>query len=45
VISPDGVRCHRVSRRGAVIDAAALGLDAGAELHRVSGPDFFLSAT
>ena len=45
VISPDGVRCHRVSRRGAVTDAEALGSDAGAELHRLAGPDFFVSPT
>jgi hydroxymethylbilane synthase len=43
VISPDGVRCHRVSRCGAVGDAEALGSDAGTELHRLAGPDFFVS--
>jgi hypothetical protein len=34
-----------VSRRGAVSDAEALGSDAGAELHRLAGPDFFVSPT
>jgi hydroxymethylbilane synthase len=43
VISPDGVRCHRASRCGPVGDAEALGSDAGAELHRLAGPDFFVS--
>jgi hydroxymethylbilane synthase len=45
VISPDGVRCYRASRRGAATDAAALGADVGAELHRAAGPAFFAAAT
>jgi hydroxymethylbilane synthase len=43
VISPDGTRCHRASRQGAVGDAVALGNDAGAELRRVAGPGFFFA--
>ena len=43
VISPDGTQCHRVTRHGAASDGAMLGGDAGAELRRVSGPDFFLA--
>ncbi len=43
VISPDGVQCHRVARQGSTSDALALGTDAGAELRRMAGPDFFLA--
>jgi hydroxymethylbilane synthase len=41
VISPDGTQCHRVARQGSAGDAVALGSDAGAELRRMAGPDFF----
>jgi hydroxymethylbilane synthase len=41
IVSPDGRRAHRVARTGAIADAASLGRDAGAELARRGGPDFF----
>lgn len=41
IVSPDGTRAHRAARTGAIADAAALGRDAGAELARRGGPDFF----
>ncbi len=41
IVSPDGTRAHRVTRTGAIADAAALGGDAGAELAARGGPDFF----
>jgi hydroxymethylbilane synthase len=41
VIRPDGTRSHRASRTGPVADAVRLGTDAGAELRRLAGPDFF----
>jgi hydroxymethylbilane synthase len=41
VAMPDGTRHHTASRSGTTADAARLGSDAGAELKRVAGPDFF----
>jgi hydroxymethylbilane synthase len=44
VASPDGSRVLRTSRAGPAADAAALGTDAGAELRRRAGSDFFAPA-
>ncbi|MCC6734730.1 MAG: hydroxymethylbilane synthase [Bauldia sp.] len=41
IVSPDGTRSHRAARTGAIADAAELGRDAGAELARRGGPNFF----
>jgi hydroxymethylbilane synthase len=41
IVTPDGRRAEATVRDGAVADAARLGLDAGAELKRRGGPDFF----
>jgi hydroxymethylbilane synthase len=41
VIRPDGTASHRTARRGSTVDAARLGVDAGAELKRLAGPGFF----
>ncbi len=41
IVRPDGSEAHRVSREGAVADAAALGRDAGLELLKRGGADFF----
>lgn len=41
ILSPDGRECHETSREGSLDDAAAMGLDAGAELLSHAGPDFF----
>jgi hydroxymethylbilane synthase len=41
VIRPDGTGLIETRRRGAAGDAAALGADAGAELNRRAGPDYF----
>lgn len=41
IVAADGSRAHATERRGAIGDAAALGADAGAELRRQGGPDFF----
>jgi len=41
IVTPDGRTAHEVERRGPAEDAAALGRDAGAELARRGGPDFF----
>lgn len=41
IVSPDGTLSHRTEREGPVSDAVALGLDAGEELARRGGPDFF----
>jgi hydroxymethylbilane synthase len=42
ILRPDGGERHMAEREGAVADAAALGDDAGRELRRRAGPDFFL---
>ncbi len=41
IARPDGSECLETERAGAISDAAALGADAGAELKRRAGPDFF----
>jgi len=41
VIRPDGSGLIETRRRGAAADAAALGADAGDELKRRAGPDYF----
>ncbi len=41
IVTPDGTQFHRTERSGAVGDAEALGRDAGEELARRGGPDFF----
>jgi hydroxymethylbilane synthase len=41
VARPDGRACLEPAREGAPSDAAALGADAGRELKRRAGPDFF----
>jgi hydroxymethylbilane synthase len=41
IIKPDGSVVHRAAREGAAADAASIGADAGAELARRGGPDFF----
>jgi hydroxymethylbilane synthase len=44
IVSPDGRACHETRRTGAVAEAARLGTDAGEELKRLGGPDFFAPA-
>ena len=41
IVKPDGSEVHETTREGAVLDAAALGADAGRELKRRGGADFF----
>lgn len=41
ILRPDGSEAHETMRMGATHDAAALGVDAGAELKRRAPPDFF----
>lgn len=41
IVRPDGSECIAVRRLGAVDDATAMGEDAGAELKRRGGADFF----
>ncbi|MBM3596897.1 MAG: hydroxymethylbilane synthase [Alphaproteobacteria bacterium] len=41
VISLDGRQCHWSARQGAPADAARMGTEAGEELKRLIGPDFF----
>jgi len=41
VISLDGTTCHWAARQGAPADAERLGHDAGEELNRLMGPNFF----
>ena len=41
VARPDGSQVIATQRRGAAIEAARLGADAGHELRRVAGPGFF----
>ncbi len=42
VLRPDGSERHETSREGALSDAVAMGLDAGAELKQLAGPGFFV---
>jgi hydroxymethylbilane synthase len=44
IATPDGKRVLRAQRAGAAADAAALGDDAGHELRRNGGPEFFAAA-
>ncbi|WP_263625718.1 hydroxymethylbilane synthase [Stappia indica] len=41
ILSPDGREAHETEREGPAAQAAALGQDAGAELKRRGGPNFF----
>ena len=41
VVKPDGSEAFEAAREGDVRDAEKLGVDAGAELKRRAGPDFF----
>jgi hydroxymethylbilane synthase len=41
ILKPDGSAAHETARQGAVADAERIGADAGAELARRGGPDFF----
>jgi hydroxymethylbilane synthase len=41
IVTPDGRESHRVERKGAVPDAAMVGREAGEELARRGGPNFF----
>lgn len=41
IVSPDGRHFHRAERTGSVGDGAAMGNDAGEELRRRGGPNFF----
>jgi hydroxymethylbilane synthase len=41
IVTTDGRAFHRIERTGTVSDAAAIGRDAGEELARRGGPDFF----
>jgi hydroxymethylbilane synthase len=41
ILTPDGRTCHATERDGPVGDAAAMGIDAGEELRRRGGPNFF----
>ena len=41
IVKPDGSAAHEAERRGAVGDGERIGADAGAELARRGGPDFF----
>ncbi|HET7678938.1 MAG TPA: hydroxymethylbilane synthase [Xanthobacteraceae bacterium] len=43
ILKPDGSQCFEASRRGNRGAATALGTDAGQELKKRGGPDFFLS--
>jgi hydroxymethylbilane synthase len=41
IVKPDGSGAHEIVREGPVADAEVIGSDAGAELARLGGPDFF----
>ena len=41
IVKPDGSVAHETTRAGSVADAEEIGADAGAELARLGGPDFF----
>jgi hydroxymethylbilane synthase len=41
IVRPDGSEAHEVERQGLVADAEKIGADAGHELARRGGPDFF----
>ena len=44
IAKPDGSATFEAKREGAVSEAAALGADAGDELKRRAGPNFFCPA-
>ena len=44
IVTPDGTRLLTTTRQGALPDGARLGADAGLELRRKGGPDFFKTA-
>lgn len=44
IVRPDGSQSYETSRSGSETDAAALGREAGEELKRRAGPDFFAVA-
>ena len=44
IAKPDGSVVHETEREGAIADAAALGADAGVELKRRAGANFFAPA-
>ncbi len=41
ILTPDGVKAHRIQRSGAVAEAARIGRAAGEEIRSVAGPGFF----
>jgi hydroxymethylbilane synthase len=41
IFSPDGKKSFRTARSGVTRDAQAMGQDAGGELRRQAGPNFF----
>jgi hydroxymethylbilane synthase len=44
IVKPDGSAAHMATRGGAASEAASLGADAGDDLARRGGPDFFVAA-
>jgi hydroxymethylbilane synthase len=45
IARPDGSECLEAERDGTTSEATALGADAGAELKRRAGPNFFTSGS
>jgi hydroxymethylbilane synthase len=43
IVRPDGSEVHETAREGSLVNAIALGTDAGRELKSRGGPDFFTS--
>lgn len=43
ILRPDGSQAHAISRSGPVIEAEAIGRDAGGVLKATGGPDFFVA--
>ena len=41
IVKPDGSVAHEIAVEGAALDAARIGADAGADLSRRGGADFF----
>ncbi len=41
IVKPDGSVAHETMREGSIAEAEEIGADAGAELARLGGPDFF----
>ncbi len=44
IVTPDGREFHRTERSGSLADAEAMGRDAGEELRRRGGPNFFAAS-